>query len=451
MPSDNSVQDGFVARVGERGRGVSTRNSDRQEPESAFVPNSAQAFCLFILCVGLLSAFANEFSDRLFHNTAYISAVTAVLLPLAVLLSRNAWNGAKITLGRWWIAFGAWLLVCIPFSVWKTGTIQLLSAYYFRTYLLYFAICACAVGQRQLTKLMYTLIASTGLTVIMCFAFGSVGGDDRFAVLGSQFSFLSNANELALTLLFGIIILTYLLFQKRGVAQLVSLVLIPVAFVYMLRTGSRGVFVALIAVVLTVLVISHSKVKVLALICSVVVLGVLAVPSASRHRLMYIGFGDEEVSASNQVKGAAQASQAQRESLLTDSLKMTLQHPFFGVGPGQFAVARWDQITATGQWAAWLGTHNSYTEVSSEAGIPGFIFYLGSIIVCLRMNYRTYKETISVQGMSNYAGLSFCMLLSTVLYAVSTFFFHIAYTSFLPVIAGITAATRLALDQKAPV
>jgi O-antigen ligase len=422
-------------------------NSEVQPSEPGFQPNRAQQFCLFILCVNFLSAFANEFSLRLFGTNAYVSAISAVLLPVAVLMAGNARRCAQLSLARWWIAFGVWLAICAPFSVWKTGTLELLSAYYFRTFLLYFAVCACAVSARQLTKLMYTLSAGTGLIVIICFAFGAISDEGRFSVPSSVFSFLANANELALALLFGILILIYPFFRKPRSARLASLTLIPVAAVFMLKTGSRGVLLSLAAVLITAFLISRSKARLVALGFFLVIVAVIAVPSAIRHRLMYIAVTEGTSPVSHLGDPTARASQAEREDLLVDSIKMTLRHPVFGVGPGQFAAARWSQITARREWAHWLGTHNSYTQVSSEAGIPGLVFYVASIVLCLQMNYRVYRETASRQGLEDYAGLSFCMLLSTVMYSISTLFFNIAYTSYFPTIAGITSATYLALDR----
>jgi O-antigen ligase len=102
-----------------------------------------------------------------------------------------------------------------------------------------------------------------------------------------------------------------------------------------------------------------------------------------------------------------------------------------------------DEQGKKGELADWRGTHNSYTQVSSEAGLPGLVFYVAVIVICLRMNYRLYRQVAGRKGLEDYAGLSYCLLLSIIIYAIGTFFFHIAYSSYLPILAGMSVATNL--------
>jgi O-antigen ligase len=61
-------------------------------------------------------------------------------------------------------------------------------------------------------------------------------------------------------------------------------------------------------------------------------------------------------------RGSAEA----RKELLMQSLKVTATHPVFGVGPGNFQ-------SYTGSWRV---THNTYTQFSSECGIPVLVLFL---------------------------------------------------------------------------
>jgi O-antigen ligase len=104
-------------------------------------------------------------------------------------------------------------------------------------------------------------------------------------------------------------------------------------------------------------------------------------------------------------------------------------------------------------WSEWLGTHNSYTQVSSECGIPGFIFYTGVLVMCLRLAYRMYKAARDKPELRDVMALSWCLFCGLVVYAVGTMFFHMAYTGGLPLLSGMTLALWLAtkdqLRQKA--
>jgi O-antigen ligase len=116
----------------------------------------------------------------------------------------------------------------------------------------------------------------------------------------------------------------------------------------------------------------------------------------------------------------------------------------FGVGPDQFAAAVNQDAAGAGRQVPWLGTHNTYTQVSSECGIPALIFYLAVIGLCLRSNLRLYRLTRDVPAYGEVAALSRCLLAGTLVFAVSAFFFHMAYSPYLPSLAGFTVALHLA-------
>jgi O-antigen ligase len=408
------------------------------EPHSSFL----QTACFVTLCAFLLSSYANEFAFRLMGGKAYISTVTLVAMPVFFLLSGNALRGTAIPLGKWWLVFGVWLAVCAPFSVWRSDTLNLLTNYYFRVFILYFAICSCVVSIGRLKTLMYVLGAGNLLVVLSCFLFGySEGG--RFAVPGSSFSFLSNANELSLQLLLGIIILIFAFFRRGAALRVIGACNIAASALYMLKTGSRGAFVAGLAVIVAVFFLSRNKLKVIAMTVPLFIVLVVFLPASTWRRLTYVAVGSN-VSVNNIEEESALSSQVQRERLFWDSVWLTFRNPVVGVGPGQFIVENAHDRESKGQRAEWRQTHNSYTQVSSESGLPGFFFYITCIVIGVRMNYRVYRRTRDRPGLEDFAGVSFCMLLSIIGYAVGTIFDHLAYTIHLPIILGTTAATYLA-------
>ena len=403
--------------------------------------NMMQAACFVVLCLYLLSSYANEFAFRLFSGKAYISTVTVVLLPLCWIGSGAALQGLRLSLGKWFLAFGFWLGLCVPLSVWRGNAANEVFNYYFRAFLLYFVICACVITLRRLRTLMYAQALGAFFVVVSCVLFGFIK-DGRFAVFGSVFSFLSNSNELAMQLLLGIVILVFPFFRKPMLPKILSALLIAASIAYMLKTGSRANVLAVIATLLSWFVLSRKKARFLMVAVPVSMLAIAVIPQSARDRLMSIAIGDSFAARSPDDASAIE-SQQQRTRLFWNSVRMSLEHPILGVGPGDFMAADSGEKKEKGEYEDWRGTHNTYTQVSSEAGFPGLIFYVACLVLCLRLNRRVYRESIGREGLEDYAGLSFCMLLSTVAYAVSTFFDHVAYTSYLPIIAGITAATYM--------
>jgi len=57
--------------------------------------------------------------------------------------------------------------------------------------------------------------------------------------------------------------------------------------------------------------------------------------------------------------------------LFLRSIQLTFEHPILGVGPGEFMDAEAEEAAVAGKKAMWHFTHNSYTELSSETGLPG--------------------------------------------------------------------------------
>lgn len=416
-----------------------------RQPEAAVSvprPNTFQNFCFLTLCAYLLSAFANEFAFRLIHTKAYISTFTLALMPAMFVLTGTALRGLRVPFGRWWLAFGCWLAVCAPFSVWRSDTASLLLNYYFRGFLLYFVICACVLRLRELKTLVYVLGFGTLAVVLSCVAFGSaVNG--RFAVQGSVFSFLSNSNELGLQLLLGICALLFAVLRGRHLTKLAAAIIIALSTLYMLKTGSRGTFIAVIAVMLAYFWLSRKKIQLLVVLVPLFAISFALLPSEARHRLTYIAIGGDDLAVSSAEDASARDSQLQRQQLFWDSVSLTLRHPILGVGPGEFQVADAHEAEAKGEPAMWRQPHNSYTQVSSEAGLPAFFFYMAALLTCFGLNYRIYKRTIARPELRDYSAVAFCMLLSTVAYAVGTIFDQLAYTTYLPVIAGITMSMYL--------
>ena len=103
-----------------------------------------------------------------------------------------------------------------------------------------------------------------------------------------------------------------------------------------------------------------------------------------------------------------------------------------------FPVADNDYSSGNGEKSQWLGTHNSYTQVSSELGIPGAIFFIAAVWLAMIGPYRIYKMTVGdprLQAIGNAAlGIHYCLIV----YAVTILFEHIAYSDMLPVLGGLS-------------
>jgi O-antigen ligase len=399
-----------------------------------------QRFGFVVLCVFAISGYANEFAVQWFHAKAYISTISWVLLPLLLVLSGNLLRGFRDRIGVLWFGFLAWMILAVPFSVWKGGSFALLISYVPHGWLQLSYYAAFLVSVRHCRRLMFFIIASNFFLLLDCFLFGTAT-TGRFEIPHSIF--FTNANDLALQLLIAITQFMYLLYQREVWKHIVGGVAILVALTYMLKTASRGAMLAVVILALIGFAFAKNRMR-LALIGVPVMLATLVlVPSSVFHRFTLVGIQPEKLTATTLDDASAVASQIERMTLFRQSVTYAITHPVFGVGPGQFAVAVYGDSVKEGMQAPWLGTHNSYTQVASECGIPAFLLYTGVILIALVSNFRIFRRTANVPAYSDLSALAFCAFNATLAYAICTFFFHIAYSGYLPCIAGMSVALRL--------
>ncbi len=404
-------------------------------------PITTAGFVLYSIYV--LSGFANDWSLHVFGVKAYLSTVTLFLLPLAWLFSGNALRGLRSHAGICWAGFLFWMLLATPLSVWRGGSAAMLVNYVPRAYMQFFYTCSFVTTLRRCRQWMYVQIAAGAALLFSCLAFGGMGddpGDPRFRI--PQSLFYANSNDLALALLLAIASMMFLFHRPSRAGRLAGIAGILLASFYTLGTGSRGAVIAGAALLILIFWLSAHRWKVAALGFAALGVALAAGPSTTLHRLSLLTSSDAEISDADT---ASVASQQQREEVFKTSLHYTLSHPLLGVGPDQFAAAVNQDADRTGEPVPWLGTHNTYTQISSECGIPALIFCVAVIGLCLRSNLRLYRRTRHHPALREIAGLSRCLLAGTLVFAVSAFFFHMAYSAYFPGLAGFTVALQLAV------
>ena len=105
-------------------------------------------------------------------------------------------------------------------------------------------------------------------------------------------------------------------------------------------------------------------------------------------------------------------SAQERKELLTRSLELTYRHPIFGIGPAQF-----------GNGGLWHQTHNSYTQLSSEAGLPALMIFLA----LMRRTFRNLRSIRTVPRRSQVWYLGGALYCAMIGYLVGAFFLSTAY------------------------
>lgn len=128
----------------------------------------------------------------------------------------------------------------------------------------------------------------------------------------------------------------------------------------------------------------------------------------------------------------ATGSSSQRTEILKRSIWVTLRYPLFGVGVGNFHYKSVHELV----------THNAYTEVSSEMGIPALVIYIMLMVYPLRRLREIEKETVDVPDKRRFHYWSIGIQASIVAYMVSSFFGAVAYQWYIYYIVGYAVALR---------
>jgi O-antigen ligase len=165
-----------------------------------------------------------------------------------------------------------------------------------------------------------------------------------------------------------------------------------------------------------------------------VTVAIIALPNTVVTRIM--SFSD----ANKQASQEALESSAARQELLKESVLCTFRNPVFGIGPGQFTTYQGTKEELRGTGLYWHNAHNSYTQVASECGMPGLIFYLGGVFSTLALLNKAHRRTRCDPRLAGLRNALFCIRLAMVGFCTAIFFLNFAYMFYLPAMAGLAIA-----------
>jgi len=212
------------------------------------------------------------------------------------------------------------------------------------------------------------------------------------------------------------------------------------------KCGSRGALITVGVVFLVVFlrasIIGKTKLLIGGTVLTMLLVAVTPTKLLMRYRTIT---ADEPESVESNDDGGLQASaitsSQHRRELLRTSIRFTIHHPLFGVGPGMFPVAEDFDAKARGRRrGSWQGTHNSYTQVSSEMGLAGAFAYIAVIVISLRRSKAIYRQSCNDPRLASIANCALALNYCVIIYAVSVFFDYIAYSAMLSVFSGLVIA-----------
>ena len=387
--------------------------------------------------------------DIVTGSVLHSARVIMALAFIAMLLFGGDLHAIFSKIGLVILTFTLWLCVCVPFSVWRGGSVQILREFWLLALFSFMIIAASVRGLEQCRKIMYALAAATMFIEAFTFVIGRAQGG-RISMLGGT---LGNANYLAMILLMGLPFCLFVLRTKPGLSFfkavcLVMLLMIPVTVA---ATGSRGGLVTLALLFVLYfwpLPASHKVVAgVMALILAVIAVAWSSRSALDRFRTM---FGSPTPLQLTESERSAMESTNVRKELLLSSLQLTMHHPLLGVGPGMFAVANANSFEASGRpsWNAWHETHNTFTQLSCEDGIPGLFFYCLTLFLCFKSLHTVDKEAHRHPSLASVRHMTYAIRLALIAFVGTAIFASNAYAYYFPMLAGLCVAVERATVEQ---
>lgn len=182
----------------------------------------------------------------------------------------------------------------------------------------------------------------------------------------------------------------------------VLVVFVPIIFLCLILTGTRGIWVAGLAsfIMAVFLVYFHRnkndeawiifKYVASYLLIFFLLFGVAYYIIASDQFMVQKDSTGLLAKRARSVIDISETSNARRIEIWKDSIKSIIKHPLLGVGIGNFPVVVGEDLARA---KAGSSAHNLYLHIAAEMGIPALIFALWFFLILLKKIYRNFLET----------------------------------------------------------
>jgi O-antigen ligase len=323
----------------------------------------------------------------------------------------------------------AWCVLCVPFAFWRGGAFWTVFGDYGKCIIMTIMIGIAVNSVTRLRRLLFIQASATAImAVIGCLFYRDMTRLD----IGN--GLYGNANDFAIMIALNWpICLGFMLATRNPFKKLLwGIGLIGMLWAVTL-TYSRSGFMATMVAILASFWEFGIKGKRKHVVIGAAVLALLLLPVLipSHYGTRLEGIFNPSIDPLDKGSSAA------RRELLILSLKLTATHPIFGVGPGQF-----ESATQT-----WFVTHNTYTQLSSEVGIPGFILF----VLILRRVFRNLKEVSKTERFRTDPQVEVftrALRASFAGYLVGAFFASYAYELFIYALVAFTGVLYTACQEQ---
>ena len=421
---------------------VLERLDDRQSPGDQVVPVVRRpAWDLLLVCVALYVATAvgrihEVFPILLPLKLTMLAAVGSIGLCLLQQSGRRRLSLVRSRSTTLLIALVCWGALTVPGALHQGLAFQTWTDFA-RTAVMFVVLAASVRSTRDVERLFLVYYAVTVVyvaVVISRFKMGS-GADWR---LGDLYTY--DANDLATLIVTAMPLGLYFVVAHRNlVVRLSALTGLGLLAVGLIRSGSRGGFLAFLAVTAFILLFVTTipvRSRVAGLI---VILAVVGGTASDKYwsQMQTIVHYEQDYNMTSDVG---------RVKIWKRGIGYMLDRPLFGVGMRNFQVAEGTissraRLRERGVGVWWGAAHNSYVQAGAELGMPGVLLLLALLWTAFRGLRRAARRALRV----NPAGTDVSRLAQSLMgaligFAVGAFFLSLAYSDMLYTLLALSVA-----------
>jgi len=355
-----------------------------------------------------------------------LGKITGGIALLALISELSKKNGMKMQKAiKILLLLFVQMVLTIPFAAWRGGSFNMVFSSFGKGVVVAVLASMLVTTLPQLRKLVFVQAASVAFMTLASIAVHHTDSVGRLS--GISGGVFENPNDLAINIAINFPLTFAFFLRARGPRKAIWGGAMVVMLYGVMLTFSRSGFLALALALLLCLWEFGIKGKRLYLILAAGLLMVAVTafaPDNYSQRLKSIFMGRIDGAMDN---GSADA----RRQLLQDSIHMMIQHPVFGVGPGNFQVV-------TG---AWHVAHNTYSEMGAEAGVPALILFLW-VLAAGYQNLRFAQRSQFSKTDLEFRILAGGLVASFGAYLVGAFFSDTAYNLFPYFLIAYTCGLR---------
>ncbi|MGB2713837.1 MAG: O-antigen ligase family protein [Vicinamibacterales bacterium] len=367
------------------------------------------------------------------------ATLTGLLAILFFLVDRSEQRRTKylfVPTTKWLLALVLWCLLSVSGALLPGRSFELVFDNFIKTFVMYLIIAGSVRGALDVERLTMAYFVGAAVyagVVVTRFEVGS-GGAWRLGRL-----YYYDANDFATFAATAIPLGIYFVHAARTLTTRVfaagALGVLTLAFV---RSGSRGGFVALMAVAIFVVWrFSSIALRWRLAAAALVTVVVLAAASDQYWKQMSTILSDADYNRTDE---------SGRMQIWRRGIGYMFRDPVFGVGPGNFQAAEgllspFAERQQFGVGVRWNAAHNTYIQVGAELGVPGLVIFAGFIIAA----FRALRHAGRANGEADSTGfngrpLTQALTASLLGFVVGACFLSLAFSEMLYTLAALAVA-----------